>query len=57
VGGDAASNVQFFLTDSIHHFIRGALYFNNQPNADSMKPVVDFVKEDLRVMLKSFRWK
>lgn len=57
VGGDAASNVQFFLTDSIHHFVRGALYFNNQPNADSMKPVVDFVKEDLRVMLKSFRWK
>jgi gliding motility-associated lipoprotein GldD len=57
VGGDAASSVQFFLTDSIHHFVRGALYFNNEPNADSMKPVIDFVKEDLRVMLKSFRWK
>ncbi|MBX2903676.1 MAG: hypothetical protein KF872_08980 [Chitinophagales bacterium] len=57
VGGNAASNVQFFLTDSIHHFIRGALYFNNEPNADSMKPVIDFVKEDLRVMLKTFRWK
>lgn len=57
VGGDAASNVQFFLTDSIRNFVRGALYFNNEPNADSMRPVVDFVKEDLRVMLKSFRWK
>lgn len=57
VGGDAASNVQFFLTDSIHHFIRGALYFNNTPNADSMQPIVNFVKEDLRVMLKSFKWK
>lgn len=57
VGGDAASNVQFFLTDSVHHFIRGALYFNNTPNADSMQPIVNFVKEDLRVMLKSFKWK
>ncbi|MCS6820003.1 MAG: hypothetical protein RMJ53_01670 [Chitinophagales bacterium] len=57
VGGDAASNVQFFLTDSVKHFVRGALYFNNQPNADSMRPIVDFLKEDLRIMLKSFRWK
>ncbi len=57
VGGDAASNIQFFLTDSTKHFVRGALYFNNPPNADSMKPVVDFVKEDLRVMLKTFQWK
>ena len=29
VGGDAASNVQFFLTDTNKHFIRGALYFNS----------------------------
>lgn len=57
VGGDAASNVQFYLTDSVHHFVRGALYFNNTPNADSMRPVVDFVKEDLRYMLKTFQWK
>ncbi len=57
VGGDAASNVQFYLTDSAHHFVRGALYFNNTPNADSMRPVIDFVKEDLRFMLKSFQWK
>ncbi len=57
VGGDAASNVQFFLTDSSAHFIRGALYFNNTPNTDSMAPVVNFVKEDLKQLLKTFRWK
>ncbi|MDW8419940.1 MAG: hypothetical protein RML37_11055 [Chitinophagales bacterium] len=57
VGGDAASNYQFFLTDSAKHFIRGALYFNNTPNSDSMAPVVEFVKEDLKRLLKSFRWK
>src|ERR1043165_786359 len=45
LGGDAASNVQFFLTDSNKHFIRGALYFYSPPNADSMAPVLDFVKE------------
>lgn len=57
VGGDAASNVQFFLTDSNKHFMRGALYFNNTPNTDSMAPVISFVKEDLKQLLKTFRWK
>jgi gliding motility-associated lipoprotein GldD len=57
VGGDAASNVQFFLTDSTHHFIRGALYFNNEPNTDSMGPIVNFVKADMNRMLKTFEWK
>jgi gliding motility-associated lipoprotein GldD len=57
VGGDAASNVQFFLTDSTKHFLRGALYFNNEPNTDSMAPVVNFVKADLNRMLKTFEWK
>lgn len=57
VGGEAASNVQFYLTDSTKHFLRGALYFNNTPNADSMAPVVAFVKDDLQHLLKTFRWK
>ncbi len=57
LGGDAASNVQFFLTDSTHHFIRGALYFYNTPNNDSMAPVLAFVKEDVKQMLKTFEWK
>lgn len=57
LGGDAASNVQFFLTDTNKHFIRGALYFYNPPNADSMAPVLEFVKTDLRQMLKTFEWK
>jgi len=57
VGGNAASNVQFFLTDSTKHFLRGALYFNSEPNTDSMAPVVTFVKEDMKRMLKTFQWK
>lgn len=57
VGGDAASNVQFFLTDTNKHFVRGALYFYNPPNTDSMAPVLDFVKEDMKHILKTFSWK
>lgn len=57
LGGDAASNMQFFLTDTHHHFVRGALYFYSQPNADSMAPVLSFVKEDLKHMLSTFEWK
>lgn len=57
VGGDAASNFQFYLTDSSRHFLRGALYFNNEPNADSMAPVYQFVREDLDHMISSFHWR
>lgn len=57
IGGDAASNIQFFLTDTTSHYVRGALYFYNPPNTDSMAPVVSFVKEDLKQMLKTFEWK
>jgi gliding motility-associated lipoprotein GldD len=57
VGGEAASNYQFFLTDTTHHFIRGALYFNNEPNMDSMAPVIAFVRKDLDHFLETFKWK
>ena len=57
VGGDAASNIQFFLTDSTHHFIRGSLYFYNEPNSDSMAPVLSYVRQDLDTILNTFQWK
>ncbi|GIV34890.1 MAG: gliding motility lipoprotein GldD [Chitinophagales bacterium] len=56
IGGDAASNVQFFLTDSVHHYLRGALYFNAIPNEDSLAPVIQFIKQDLQVMIETFQW-
>ena len=57
IGGNAASSVQFFLTDSTNHFLRGALYFNSVPNTDSIKPVVDFVRKDILHMIGTFEWK
>ena len=57
IKGNAASSFQFFLTDSSHHFIRGALYFNAVPNTDSIAPVLEFLKKDIYRMISTFRWK
>lgn len=57
IDGNAASPVQFFLTDSNKNYLRGALYFNEQPRLDSIQPVLDFVKKDIDVMIRSFKWK
>ncbi|MCR8557517.1 gliding motility lipoprotein GldD [Mucilaginibacter sp. BJC16-A38] len=57
IDGNAASSVQFFLTDSTKNYIRGALYFNNEPRLDSIQPVLTFVKKDVDLMIKTFRWK
>ncbi len=56
-GSQAASTCQFILTDSTSHFLRGALYFNVQPNNDSLAPVIGFIQEDIRHMIRTFRWK
>jgi gliding motility-associated lipoprotein GldD len=57
VGGNAATAKQFFLTDTTKNFIRGALYFNSVPNADSLKPVQDFLQVDIEHMISTFKWK
>ena len=56
-GSQAASSCQFFVTDSSARFLRGALYFNVSPNNDSLAPVIAFMREDIRHMLKTFQWK
>jgi len=57
IEGNTASSVQFFLTDSSKNYLRGALYFNEQPKIDSIRPALDFIKKDIDVMIKSFEWK
>ncbi|MFZ9660400.1 MAG: hypothetical protein ACO29O_00870 [Chitinophagaceae bacterium] len=57
VGGNAATAKQFFVTDSIRHFLRGALYFDASPNSDSLKPVNDFLQEDMIHMIQTLQWK
>jgi len=55
--GDVASAVQFFITDSTDHFLRGSLYFNCRPNRDSLNPVINFLREDIIHMIETTRWK
>ncbi len=57
IKGNAASNIQFFLTDSNVHFLRGSLYFNVEPEKDSLAPVIAFFKEDIVHLMESFDWK
>ena len=56
IGGDVASSVQFYATDSATHFLRGSLYFNQRPNVDSLRPVIDFVREDILALVRSIDW-
>ena len=55
--GSTASNMQFFLTDSTHHFVRGALYFEVTPKADSLAPAEKFIEEELTHLINTFTWK
>lgn len=57
VGGNAATNKQFFVTDSTSHFLRGALYFDTSPNEDSLGIVNDFLQQDMRHLINTFKWK
>lgn len=54
--GATASDMQFFVTDSTDHFLRGSLYFNVRPNKDSLQPVIDYVKADIDHLIQSVRW-
>jgi len=55
--GNSASNAQFVLTDSVNHFIWGAVYFNHVPNKDSIAPMADFIRRDVVRLMESFEWK
>lgn len=55
--GAVASNLQFYLTDSQDHFLRGALYFKAKVRPDSIAPVYNFIKDDISRMIASLEWK
>ncbi len=56
INGPVATPFQFYITDSLSHFLRGSLYFDERVNQDSISPIVDFIEEDLDVMLNSLEW-
>jgi len=54
--GNTASAVQFYLTDSTKHYLRGSLYFESEPNADSLAPVIEFFREDIIHLIETLKW-
>lgn len=56
IKGNAASSMQFYVTDSITNFIRGALYFSAQPNADSLAPSIEFFGKDVKHFIETLKW-
>ena len=57
IKGNTASSVQFYATDSVRHFLRGALYFDCEPNKDSLAPVKEFLRTDIIKIIESLSWK
>ncbi len=57
VSGNAASQSQFYVTDSTNHFITGSLYFYAKPNYDSILPAAFYLQKDIRRIMESLRWK
>ncbi|PTM03887.1 MAG: gliding motility lipoprotein GldD [Bacteroidetes bacterium] len=56
VGGNAASQSQFYVTDSINHFVTGSLYFYTKPNYDSILPAAQYLKRDIQHLMESIKW-
>jgi len=57
IDGDAASQAQFYITDSTKHFLTGSLYFNQKPNFDSIMPAASYIKSDIKRLMESLKWK
>jgi gliding motility-associated lipoprotein GldD len=57
VGGNAASQSQFYVTDSIKHFVTGSLYFYAKPNYDSILPAANYLKKDIQHIMETIKWK
>ena len=57
IEGNAASPLQFYLTDSTKNFLRGALYIREVPNIDSLRPVIDYLTPDVIHLIETTQWK
>lgn len=56
VTGNAASQSQFYVTDSINHFVTGSLYFYAKPNYDSIYPAAIYLQKDIRKIMETLSW-
>lgn len=56
LNGDVASPFQFYLTDSLSRFFRGALYYDTTPNVDSLAPMTEYLRKDIIELIQTFSW-
>ncbi|HKI89469.1 MAG TPA: hypothetical protein VKA38_10600, partial [Draconibacterium sp.] len=56
IEGNAASPMQFYLTDSTRNFLRGAFYIREVPNIDSLRPVINFLEPDIIHIIETTTW-
>jgi|TARA_B110000263_G_scaffold247653_1_gene260931 gliding motility-associated lipoprotein GldD len=54
--GDVPTQFQFITTDSVNHFLRGALYFETATKNDSLAPIIKYIKKDMIHLLNTLRW-
>lgn len=57
VGGNAATNAQFYVTDSTNHFLTGSIYFYTRPNFDSIMPANSYITNDMQRLMETLVWK
>lgn len=57
VTGNAASNTQFYVTDSVSNFITGSVYFKTRPNYDSILPASNYLRNDVIHLIETIQWK
>ena len=56
IQGNAATNAQFYVTDSVKHFVTASVYFYAKPNFDSILPAAAYVRDDMQVIMETMRW-
>ena len=54
--GEVPTQFQFITTDSVNHFLRGALYFQVATKNDSLAPIIEYIKKDMIHILNTLEW-
>ena len=57
ITSNAPSNLHYLLTDQKKHFMTGVLFFSSTPNYDSLFPAIQYIKNDLRHLTESLKWR
>lgn len=56
LSGEVPTQFQFYVTDSTHHFLRGALYFNTAVKNDSLAPIIEYIKVDMMHLINTLEF-